>query len=164
METKFLISHKFRKIGWILLIPSLVLGMLVLFDNFSLSILDGRMFTIYDSGAGPLTDDKQTLPWFRIIDVNFTQTIVGIFNIIVLLLIAFSKERVEDEFISKMRLEALVKATYVNYGLLIFCFIFFYNLDFLMVMIFNIFTILIFFIIFFNYSVYQSQRSAINEE
>lgn len=158
METKFLFPHSFKKIGWIIFLPSLVLGLIVIFDDFSLNALDGRMLTIYKSESVPLISPKTVGNWFQIIDVNFTQTLVGLLNIIGLLFIAFAKEKVEDEYIRKVRLDALVLATYINYGLLIFCFVFFYNLDFLIVMIFNLFTTLIFFIIFYYYMIYQTDN------
>ncbi len=164
MGANILLPHTFRQLGWIILVPAAILGMLVLFDNFSLDILDSRMITIYNSDSVPLIRPKTQGHWFQIIDVNFTQTIIGLLNIFALLFIAFSKEKEEDEFIRKVRLDALVMATYVNYGFLIICFVFFYNLDFLMVMIFNMFTTVIFFIIFFRYMIYKSQKTVVNEE
>ncbi|MBK6498703.1 MAG: hypothetical protein IPG00_11315 [Saprospiraceae bacterium] len=74
------------------------------------------MITIYNSDSVPLISPKTQGHWFQIIDVNFTQTIIGLLNIFALLFIAFSKEKEEDEFIRKVRLDALVMATYVNYG------------------------------------------------
>ena len=79
-------------------------------------------------------------------------------------MVAFSKEKHEDEFVAKTRLESLVWAIYVNYAILTLCFLFFFNMEFLLVMIFNMFTVLIFFIIRFYYVLYKSNKSLSYEE
>ena len=61
---------------------------------------------------------------FTIQTNNFTDELGGILLIIGLLLIAFSKEKDEDERISRVRLESLLWATLVNSILLIFCILF----------------------------------------
>jgi hypothetical protein len=58
----------------------------------------------------------------------------------------------------------LVWATYVNYGVLLLAFIFVYDLSFLWIMIFNMFTILAFFIIRFNWQLYKLHNTVSNEE
>ena len=56
----------------------------------------------------------------------------------------------EDEFIMKLRLESLVWAVYVNYAILILTILFVYELHFFSILVFNMFTLLIFFAIRFN--------------
>ena len=93
MGANILLPHTFRQLGWIILVPAAILGMMVLFDNFSLEFLDSRMITIYKSDSVPLISPKTQGHWFQIIEVNFTQTIIGLLNIFALLFIAFSKEK-----------------------------------------------------------------------
>src|SRR5690606_17673742 len=78
---------------------------------------------------------------------NILDEIAGILLIIGALLIAFSKEKSEDEYIAKIRLESLVWSTYINYAILILAMILVYDMTFLWVLIFNMFTLLIFFVI-----------------
>lgn len=87
------------------------------------------------------------------LDNNILNEILGIIMIISSVLVAFSKEVNEDEYISKIRLESLVWAVYLNYAILLLAFVFVYGMSFLWVMIFNMFTILIFFIIRFNWQI-----------
>ena len=100
----------------------------------------------------------------KIITNNILNEILGISIIISGLLVAFSKEQNEDEFISRIRLESLVWATFLNYGHVLFALIFFYDFSFLTFMIINMFTILLFFIIRFNWKIWKLQKTAINEE
>ncbi len=153
MKTKFLFPYRFKRIGWIVLIPSAVLGIMYLFFDFELNFLDTKVFAIFSDefmGSDII---------FGTVQNNITDEISGVLFIIGAILVAFSKEKQEDEFISKTRLESLVWATYINYIILIFCFLFFFSTSFLYVMIINMFTVLIFFIIRFNYILYIAKKS-----
>ena len=74
------------------------------------------------------------------------------------------KEKTEDEFIAMIRLESLVWATYINYGVLILALIFVYDIPFFWVLVFNMFTTLIFFIIRYNWALNNSKKSIENEK
>ncbi len=101
---------------------------------------------------------------FGFISNNILNEILGVLAIISGLMIAFSKERVEDELISKIRLQSLVWATYWNYGILVLAFLFVFDLSFFWVMIFNMYTVLIFFIIKFNWSLVNLNKGLTYEE
>lgn len=156
METRFLLPNRFKLIGWILLIPSSVLGLFVIFGDFSLSFLEFKVFTIFSDGLNPLGEGSNA---FGCIEENLTATIVGILFLVGALMVTLAREKNEDEFISKKRLESLLWATILNYLILLFCFMFFYEFGFFYVMILNMFTILILFIIRFNYVLYKSSKS-----
>ena len=74
------------------------------------------------------------------------------------MLIAFAKEKVEDEFISKLRLTSLLWAISINYILLLIGILTVYGLDFLNVLFYNMFTPLVIFIIRFNFLYYKYSR------
>ena len=78
--------------------------------------------------------------------------------------VGFSKEKREDEFIAKLRLSSLLWAVWVNYVLLLFAFLFVYGTSFLTVMIYNMFTVLIIFIVRFNYILYKNAKSVSDEK
>ena len=75
-----------------------------------------------------------------------------------------SREKVEDEMISHIRLNSLLVALYINYAILIVASLLVYDLDFLQVMIYQMFTILIVFMIVFRYQVWRLQKGAGDEE
>jgi len=158
MKTKLLLPNCFKRIGWIILIPSAILGLFIIISDYDFGFLNTQMFTFYSEGL------QKPPVVFGLIKVNLTGTIVGILFLIGAVFVAFSKEKREDEYIAGIRLESLLWATYINYGVLLFCFIFFYAFEFLYVMIFNMFTILIFFIIRFYYILYRSNKSLSNEK
>jgi hypothetical protein len=80
------------------------------------------------------------------------------------LLVGFSKLKVEDEFISKIRYESLVWATYLNYGLILFFTLFVYGLSYINVLFYNTFTLLLFFIIRFHYMIYKLNNANRDDE
>lgn len=158
MKLNYLFPNKFKKIGWLILIPSSILGLLTLIFDYNPDFLDFNIPALF---IDELFGNKQ---FFGMVTNNILNEILGIFVIISSLLVAFSKEKVEDEYISKIRLDSLVWAVYVNYGILLVSFLFIFDLSFLWVMIFNMFTILIFFIIRFNLQISKLKNIATYEE
>nr|WP_297787944.1 hypothetical protein [uncultured Allomuricauda sp.] len=147
MKTNYLFPNKYKKIGWIVLFPSAILGLITLILDYEPSFLDLNVPGIF---IDQIFGDKR---FVGLVENNVLNEILGVFLIISLLLVAFSKEKEEDEYISKIRLESLVWAVYVNYAILLISFLFIFDLSFLWVMIFNMFTILLFFIIRFNWQI-----------
>ena len=158
MNTKFLLPAKFKKYGWLILIPGVVLGILHMIFEFNLDFLDINVFAITFDG---FVDNRDL---FGFIEDNFLNEVLGLFIIIGGLMVTFSKEFDEDEFISRMRLECLVWAFLWNYGLLAIAFVLFYSFSFLSIMVYNMFTPLILFIIRFNWLLWKSRKSVKYEE
>lgn len=158
MKANYLFPTQFKKIGWFLFIPGIILGFVFLIAQSDINFFDFKVFSIYEQ---PIFGETVYLSFT---ENNILDEIAGILLIIGALLIAFSKEKSEDEFIAKIRLESLVWATYVNYAILILTIIFIYDLMFFWVLVFNMFTILIFFIVRFNWVLYNSKNQISDEE
>ena len=158
MDTKFLLPNKFKPIGWILFVPSVIFGIFYIFylAGSGFKFLDLKVFTIYSGSFAPWGSSPVVLSFDK---VNITGTIIGILFILGAIMVAFSREKNEDEFIAKIRLESFLWATYINYAILLFCFLFFYGIGFMYVMIFNMFTIIILFIVRFHYVLHRSTKS-----
>jgi hypothetical protein len=158
MKTNYLFPNHFKKIGWLLFIPGIILGIVYLIYQSDISLFDIKVFAIAEK---VIFNDAD---FFTISENNVLDEISSILLIIGALLIAFSKEKTEDEFISKIRLESLVWATYINYAILILAIIFVYDITFFWVLVFNMFTLLVFFLIRFNWALYKSKNQISNEE
>ena len=164
MNTNLLLPNLYKKIGWVLFIPTFILGVFVLFFDFKLDWLGTKVFAIYAGSGLKILSDTDTGQFFILTSGNYTQTLAGVLCLISLLMVAFSREKIEDEFIGSTRMDSLRWATYFNYFVLIFCFIFFFDFEFLYIMIFNMFTILIFFICRFNFKLYQERKQMSHEK
>lgn len=140
-----LIPHGFRKIGLILLPFAVLLLVAVFMNEYSIPFLNYDTPTIksnpVDIRNHDLTDELAIL-------LCFTS----------LFMIAFSKERQEDEYLLKVRLRALQISVYVNYLVLAVSTIAIYGLSYLYVLYGNLFTILIIFIAVYYYEVHFKNR------
>lgn len=161
MQVNFLFPSNFKKMGWFVFIPTAIIGLITLIFEYEPSFLDFKVPAIFVNEIF-LPDDRKKL--FGMVQNNILNEILGILIIISSLFVAFSKEKVEDEYISRIRLESLVWAVYVNYAILLFSFLFIFDFSFLYVMIFNMFTVLLFFIIRFNWQIYKVKKAANYEE
>lgn len=127
MSNSLLLPNRFKRLGFIILVPFLALGTLYMFWDFNFSWLDiGTSINLTD-------------------EIALTGTIAG------LLLIAFSKEKTEDEYISTLRLESLQWAVLIHYILLVIATWAVHELAYIQVMVYNMLTIPIIFIIRFHY-------------
>lgn len=151
MLTRSLLPNRFKYVGWIIAIPAFIVMILNLQFGLTFSFLD------YEAkGLKNISFDNGFL--FNIQSNNFTDELGGVLLIIGLLLITFSKEKDEDEMISRLRLESLLWAVFVNSILLILCIILFYSEVFLKIMAYNICTTLILFITRFNLTIYIERK------
>ncbi|MEI6696773.1 MAG: hypothetical protein WCO13_11960 [Bacteroidota bacterium] len=158
MKTRFLFPHLFKTIGWFLFVPGLLLWIHLLIFNTEIPFLNIKVFAV--------VSDKffGTYETFKFIEQNITNELMGSLIILGALFLAFSKEKNEDEYIGKIRLESLLWATYINYALLLFCILFIYGMSFFSVMMYNMVALLIFFLIRFNLMLYKLRRQLSHEK
>jgi len=144
MLTKILLPHRYHLIGWILFLPFAVLLFSENYLSFSFPWLE-----FVASKNGLLGDSKE----------NFTNefALIGVF--ISLFLIAFSREKEEDEYIQKLRLDSLLMAFYVNTFILILGTLIFYGFGYLEFMGYNMFTIQLIFIGRFRWVLFKQQKN-----
>lgn len=145
MKSNYLLPNKLKRVGWIILIPSTLFGLFITIYDMNYGFFDFRVPALF---IDEIFGKKQL---FGIIENNLTNEIVGCLVIASSMMVAFSKEKVEDEFIAKLRMDSLAWAVYFNQAVLLFSMLFIYDMAFLWVMIFNMFTLLWFFIIRFNW-------------
>ncbi len=158
MKSSYLLPYRFKCVGWIIFLPSLIMGLLFFIFNKELPIFDCKVLAISDLEAFGKHH------FLTVIPNNIQDEIISILIIIGAFFISFSKEKSEDEYISKLRLESLIWATYINYFILVFSIIFLYEFSFYWILIFNMFTILIVFIIKFNWALWKFKKNTQNEE
>jgi cbb3-type cytochrome oxidase subunit 3 len=145
MKTKFLWPQWGRPLGYILAIPGFVLGYLYLFQNYTIP------------GFGLRMREKDS--FFQQAFENFTNELAIFMVVIGLILIAFSRNKKEDELNAKLRLNALYWgiATYYAIYVLAFCInVFLIEIPFISehMLELNIFTPLLIFIGRFNFLKY----------
>ena len=159
MKTHFLFPNKCKKFGWILFVPSLLLGSILFISGIDFGkYFKMKVFAIYSDQF--LSEPK----FFSIIKNGVLDEIIIVLIIVGAILISFSKTKNEDEFISKIRYESLVWATYLNFLLMIIATLVIYGFAYFNVLVTNVFAMLLFFIIRFHFMIYKLNKSSKDEE
>lgn len=145
MKTNYLLPNKYKTLGWVLFSIGIIAGIIQVFSGYESYALTTKVFAIY---GDPFIGESS---FFTVIYNSIVDELTTLIIIIGGLIIGFTKEKIEDEFIYKLRTESLVWAIIFNYAVLAFTVIFVYDLAFFHILVFNMFTPLIFFIIRFNF-------------
>jgi len=155
----FLFPNKFKKIGWLLFVPSFIVAVYISFSDINIDSF--WVVNVFSFTEGSIMGESS---YFSVIKNSMVDEVLLFSLIIGGILIGFSKLKIEDEFTSKIRYESLVWATYLNYGLILFFTVFIYGLSYLNVLFFNTFTLLLFFIIRFHYLIYKLNKTTNDDE
>jgi len=152
MQTNYLLSNKFKPLGWLLFISGIISGLFIMFWGYENEPITAKVISIFNEPFvhGPF-DDEDTFKFFKIIETGISSELASIAIILGGLIIGFSREKIEDEFIYKLRKDSLVWAIIFNYFVLLLTIVFIYDITFFHVLVYNMFTPLIFFIIRFNF-------------
>lgn len=136
MKKDFLFPHSLGIPGWIISIVCLPVGVWMLVEN------DGGKVDPYGWLGG------------------YFPTVLTVVLILGLLMVAFSREKAEDEYVTKLRASSLVWAIIANYVLLLLFTLLVYDLDYVYVLIVNLFTPLLLYILKFRTAVWKFRKSA----
>ena len=151
---KFLFNNKWKRIsGWIFYL-TIPVGIYLLFTDSFEDLLKIRVFSLFHYETIFTTSNTENIigsRGFRWIENGFVDEILTFVIIVSGIIHSFCKEKVEDELISKIRMDSLVLSLYINYGVLLFFNFFVYELSYFYVMVFHLFTILILFNLIFRY-------------
>lgn len=147
MQSHYLLPNKFKPLGWILFMAGIVsVVFYFFFSSRKTEPFKTKVLSIFNGFAG----SSHEMEYFKIIEDGIFNELVFLLIIIGGLIIGFSKEKVEDEYIYKLRKDSLVWAIIFNYLVLILMILFIYSFEFTYVLVFNMFTPLLFFIVRFN--------------
>ncbi|MFD1614041.1 hypothetical protein [Gelatiniphilus marinus] len=149
MKTNYLLPNKFKIYGWILLGIGIILGIYLKSKDFETNILVTNVISALHENN--FLYPEKGYSYFKVIENDIIDEICALLIIIGGILVGFSKEKIEDEYIYKLRKDSLVWAIITNYIILMLTIIFVYNFTFFDVLVFNMFTPLLFFIIRFNF-------------
>lgn len=153
MKSNYLFPVIFRKIGWWLFVPSLLLGVYYLFGNDTFIDVGG-------SKALALFDGLSEMSFLTIAtNYSWTDELIIICLTVSMLFIAFSREKDEDECIANIRMQSLVWAIMVNSSLLIVATMLVFGLPYLTFMSIYMFSFLLLFIVKYQWTIYQFRRT-----
>ena len=152
MTTNYLLPYKMKRIGWIILIPGLILGLFLLMSDFEYPEFKVKMYSIFNNSSLFSSNKSHT------IDTNLMNELAILLILVGGMFVAFSREKVEDEYIKTIRLNSLLWATIVNYIILFFANLLLFDFNFLNFMVLNMFAILLLFIFKFKIELYNFKK------
>ena len=158
MKDQLLLPHICRKLGFALFLPSTAWLLATYVFNHSLfAFLQFRA----DSN-----DKKDFFDSDFLFERGFATDFNGELSLLLtwasLFMIAFAREKKEDEYVKTVRLRALQVSMYINYGMVALASIFIYGLSFMWVMYAALFSMLIIFIVIYYYQLHLRPRLATN--
>ena len=149
----YLFDNKYKKISGLVFYLTSIIGLYLLLTDRISDLFTLNVYSLFSESFSDLTYGGG---WIEngLGDEIFTTIIIisGLIN-------SFCKEKIEDELISKIRLESLTISLFVSYGLVMLSTFLIYNLSYMYVLVFNLFIILILFNLIFRYRLFKHYKS-----
>lgn len=159
---KLLFNYRYKKIsGWIFYL-SLPVALYAFLTSQWDNILIGKVYNLFSYEKIITTENTENIigtPGLTWIENGLLNEIFIAIIIISGIINSFSKEKMEDELIGKLRTESLTLSLYINYAVILLANFLIYELTFIYVLVFNLFTILLFFNLLFKYKLYQHYKN-----
>ena len=135
---KLLLPYPFKIVGYALTSIGIIFGVFYTWFDFRFTI---PVFAVYSSFL-----ETKIFATFK---TNFADELILMLCIIGLTLVIFSKEKNETENLDLLRSKALAKAFLFNNIFLIFSILFIYGYGFISMLIINMFSFSVFYLLFF---------------
>lgn len=130
MRNYFLLPHACKNIGWVILVPMTVLGMIYIFFPDA---------------------DILYIDWMD------EATIIGLATSMVM--VAFSREKDEDEYTASIRNKHLALAFYIDLAILIVATLTINSFNYLNIIALQMFLALLIFIVTFNFAMWRLRKA-----
>ena len=150
----YLFSNKFKKTSGVVFYLSILVGLFLLLTDKIRDIFVVNVFSIFSYEW--IGSERTGFGWIEngLGDEIFTLLIIvsGLIN-------SFSKEKIEDELISRIRLESLSLSLFISFGLIIISTFLVFNINYMNVLVFNLFLIILLFNLIFKFRLFKHYNS-----
>lgn len=149
-RTKFLLPAKFRFVGSIFFIAGIITGVFRFYLGIKPKILDARVFAVYSE----YLDEK----YMKLVNNNLGEEITLLLVLSGLFLIAFAKEKSEDEMVRYIRYQSLIISFYLSFIFLLAATFFTYGFAFLYMLILFSAIPMVSYIVIFRFHLYLYRK------
>jgi hypothetical protein len=150
----YLFSNNFKKPSGIIFYLSILIGFYLLITERLHEMFVVNVFSIFSYEW--FGSERTGFGWIEngLGDEFFTLLIIvsGLIN-------SFSKEKIEDELISKIRLESLTLSLFISFGLIILSTFLVFNINYMYVLVFNLFLIILLFNLTLKFRLFKHYNS-----
>jgi len=150
----YLFSNKFKKTSGVVFYLSILVGLFLLLTERIQDIFVVNVFSIFSYEW--IGSERTGFGWIEngLGDEIFTLLIIvsGLIN-------SFSKEKIEDELISRIRLESLSLSVFISFGLIIISTFLVFDINYMYVLVFNLFLIILLFNLILKFRLFKHYNS-----
>ena len=150
----YLFSNKFKKTSGVVFYLSILVGLFLLLTDRIQDIFVVNVFSIF---SYEWFGSEQT--GFGWIENGLGDEIFTLLIIVSGLINSFSKEKIEDELISRIRLESLSLSVFISFGLIIISTFLVFNISYMYVLVFNLFLIILLFNLILKFRLFKHYNS-----
>ena len=148
-----LLPYKCRYAGLALILTGLILSIVYIWFDFRVTLPVFAMISAF-----------YEVRFFTLIQTNVADELILLSLMTGLALIVLAKEHHENEHTNTLRLLALFRAMVLNISLLMASLLFVFGSGFVSILIFNLFSFPLFYIIFFRYLRYKHREKTSTEQ
>ena len=163
MKKKYLLPSCFKPIGRVLTALCVVYLVVAWTTDLDLDF-DYQTVSLYAYAPFSSEETCNSNPWFCKTKTSFMTTIFPIIFFIGLIFISFSRNKVEDEYITQIRESSFVSAMLIGSLLLILMTLLLYGFAYLWFSLYDVYIFLILFICIFDYRMYKLKKSTRDEK
>lgn len=154
-KTIFLLPRNFRFVGLFFLVSGFIAGVARFYFGFKPKFLTIDFFSLYSY----YLDEK----FMQTVRNNFGEEITGFLIITGLFMIAFAREKTENELIGIIRMRAFFYSFYLNFLFLLVALLFTFGFAFIYMLMFNMGFGLLAFITVFQILLFRHRRKNLND-
>ena len=150
----YLFSNKFKKTSGVVFYLSILVGLFLLLTDRIQDVFVVNVFSIF---SYEWFGSEQT--GFGWIENGLGDEIFTLLIIVSGLINSFSKEKIEDELISRIRLESLSLSVFISFGLIIISTFLVFDINYMYVLVFNLFLIILLFNLILKFRLFKHYNS-----
>lgn len=148
---KLLLPNKLRIYGWIILLFGIIFGLIRFYFGIKLELLNIKVFAVYSQYF--------ETNYFKVIENHVSEELTALLILVGLFFISFTKEKIENDFVSALRYKSLILTFYINTFFVALSFLFVYGFVFINILVINVFSPFIIYVILFKYFLYNSPKT-----
>ena len=140
---KLFLPNKLRIYGWVILLFGIILGVSRFYFGVKPKFLNIKVFAVYSKYF--------ETNYFKVIENHVSEELTALLILVGLFIISFTKEIIENDSVSAIRYKSLIFTFYINTVLIALSFLFVYGFGFINILVINVFSPFIIYIILFRY-------------
>ena len=140
---KLFLPNKLRIYGWVILLFGIILCVSRFYFGVKPEFLNIKVFAVYSKYF--------ETNYFKVIENHVSEELTALLILVGLFILSFTNEKIENDSVSAIRYKSFIFAFYINTVLIALSFLFVYGFGFINILVINVFSPFIIYIILSRY-------------